>query len=274
MFLLKGLERRPSMLNNTPVHSTSTPFSNDTPASKAFVSIALLGGAAIGAVLITFVAWFLSMTGEPGEAMDKAAAALFFYLMLAPIALAGAYWLSLFRLRQVKALRTWLEALGFSFVFLPGMHILLGVGAYVLQLLHLPSFGDSANPWAGLVLYVEVPALLLYALLVALATSGLALGIAVMFTDWHNVRAAHLPGRGWLDCLLVLGCVTLVALLTGLAFVYCYAYFQDAFIPLLVVLIAVPGAMVASLAAWTTSRTLQKAVPVKPTPTGTVREAA
>ncbi len=262
------------MLNITPVQSTHTPFSDDTPSSKALACTGLLGAAALGALLITFGAWFISMFGESGEVMDKTAAALLFYFMLVPITVAGAYWLSLFRLRHVEVLRTWLEALVFSFFFLLVIHVLLGAGAYVLQLQHLPSFGDSSNQWVALVLYVEIPALILYALLEALVTSGIALGVAPMFTDWRKVRAAHLPGRGWLDFLLVLGCVTVVALLMGLAFVYFYTFFQDAFtLLLLLVLILVPGAIVASIASWTTYRTLQKAELARPTRTGTASEA-
>ena len=255
------------MLNSTPVQNTHTPFSDDTTSVPAFatlfIALLVLGAGSVAVLPITVGVWFLSMIGEPNEVMDKAEALLWLYFLLAPIGIAGAYWLSLFRLRHVEALRTWLEALGFSFAYLLVMPVLLGVGSYVLQTLHLPSLGESSNPWSALPLFVDIPALILYALLEALVISGIALGVATKFTDWHGVRVEHLPGRVWLDVLLVLGCVTVVTLLTGLA----YAFFQGA--SLVFILIPVPGVIIAGIASWTTYRALQKAELARQIPTKT-----
>jgi hypothetical protein len=255
------------MLNSTPVQNPHTPFSDDTstiPTSATlFIAPLVLAAGVVAALPITIGVWFLSMTGEPGEAMDKAEAMLWLYFLLVPIGIAGAYWLSLVRMRRVEALRTWLEALGFSFAYLLVMPVLLGVGSYVLHTLHLPNLGASSNPWSALVLFVDIPALILYALLEALLTSGIALGVAARFTDWRKVRAAHLAGHGWLDVLLVLGSVTVVTLLTGVAF----AYFQDAFF----IFVPVPGAILVGIASWMMYRTLQKAELARSTSTKTAR---
>ncbi len=64
------------------------------------------------------------------------------------------------------------------------------------------------------------------------------------------VGVAHLPGRGWLEFLLVLGCATVATLLSGLAFV-CLTMLS---------LIPLPAAFLAAVAAWTIYRTLLHAV--------------
>ena len=257
------------MLDSTTTQNTTNPVSDNTSSVPTFASLftamLVLAAGVLIALLVTLGVWFISMIGEPGGVMDKAEAMLWLYFLLVPIAIAGAYWLSLFKLRHVEALHTWLEALGFSFVFLLVIPVFMGIGGYVLHILQLPSFGDSPNPWAALVLFVTIPALILYALLELLVTSGIAVGVAAAFANWRKVRAEHLSGRGWLEFLLVLGCVTVVALLTGLAFVY----FQDAFF----ILIPVPGAIVAGIASWTMYRTLKKAELVRPTPTGIASES-
>jgi hypothetical protein len=117
--------------------------------------------------------------------------------------IAGTYWLSLLRLRQVETFRVWLEAAGLALIYLLGMPLLMGSGGYALQALHLLDPSTGNNPAVFLTLFGEVPALLLFAVLLTLVTSGMALGFAVKFADWHDVRYADLPGRGWLDFLML-----------------------------------------------------------------------
>ncbi len=122
-----------------------------------------------------------------------------------PISSAGAYWLALFRLRRVQALRTWLEALGFCLIYWLVMPILLGIGSYALQTFQLLnqstaiSPGAIGGPWDNIMLAGEIPGLILYAVLLALGTSGIALGSALFFARWDKVREAHLPSRAWLE---------------------------------------------------------------------------
>jgi hypothetical protein len=119
----------------------------------------------------------------------------------------------------------------------------------VLQPLNQPiagSTGAIGGPWDIIMLVSEAPGLILYAVLLALGTSGIALASALFFAKWDKVREAHLPDRGWLEFLLVLGCVTIATLLTGLAYVYIT----------ILGLIPVLGAILAVIAAWTTYRTL------------------
>ena len=58
--------------------------------------------------------------------------------------------------------------------------------------------GSVHNPWWILALFGQIPALILYAVLLALVTSGIALGFAAMFVDWRKVRDADLPSVGGL----------------------------------------------------------------------------
>ncbi len=255
------------MLHTFPHQKVPTPVSGD----KVLMALLVLGVGAVAGAITILPAWFLSMSVIPAEVIDKAEVMLWLYFLLVPIATAGAFWIQLFRLRSVKGRRSWLEALGFSFVFLLVMPILLGMGAYALQMQHLPSFGDSSNPWSAFVLYVQAPTLMLYALLEALITSGVAYGSAKLFADWDMIRDKKLPGRAWLEFLLVFGCVTLAAFLTGLAFVFCNAFWQDAFGSMFMyVFIPVPGLIVACIASWTTYRRLRKVEPVKSNSTGNV----
>ena len=129
------------------------------------------------------------------------------------------------------------------------MPMLLGLGGHALQTLQLFNQstaippGSFGSPNVG---YYHVlrrgAGLILYVVLLALCTSGIALGFGLFFARWDKVREAHLPSRGWLEFLLVLGCITVASLLTGLAFVYLT----------MLSLIPVLAAILAAIAAWTT----------------------
>ena len=172
----------------------------------------------------------------------------------------------------MKVLRTWLETFGFSLVYWLVLPILLGAGLYALQALHLLnqntgiSPGTIEGPWYILLLVGEAPGLILYAVLQAVSTSGIALGSAVLFAKWDKVREAHLKSRAWLEFLLVLGCVTIATLLTGLAFVYL------TMLNTTLSLIPFSAAMLAGIAAWTTYRTFLHAGLTAPSATGTTRK--
>jgi len=73
-----------------------------------------------------FSMWAL---GASNDVLDKTEVLLWLSFLLVPISIAGAYWLALFRLRSVKALRTWLETFGFSLFYWLVIPILLGVGS-------------------------------------------------------------------------------------------------------------------------------------------------
>jgi hypothetical protein len=253
------------MLNDIPVQNT-TPVSKYATTSERVAGTTILAGiVVVGAVMLSFPLWMFSLRafGATNEVLDKAEGILWLSFLLLPISSAGAYWLALFRLRHIKALRTWLETFGFSLVYWLVMPILLGVGSYALQAFQLLnqntaiSPGAIGGPWDTIMLAGEAPGLILDAVLLALGTSGIALGFALFFAKWDKVREAHLPGRGWLEFLLVLGCVTVATLLTGLAFMYLT----------MLSLIPVLGAILAAIAAWTTYRTLLYAGLARPTST-------
>ncbi len=117
--------------------------------------------------------------------------------------------------------------------------------------------GAIGGHWDNIMLAGEMSGLILYAVLLVLGTSGISPGSALFFARWDKVREAHLPSRGWLEFLFVLGCVTVSTLLTSLALVYL------AFMALIPVL----GATLAGIAAWTTYHTLLYAGLARPTST-------
>jgi len=244
------------MLDNITVQNTTPVSKYATTSEQAIVTTILAGLVVVVAVLLSFPLWMFSLRvlGASNDVLDKAEGMLWLSFLLVPISSAGAYWLALFRLRSVKALRTWLETFGFSLFYWLVMPILMGVGSYALQTLQLlnqsTAFppGSFGGPWDNIMLAGEAPGLILFAILLALCTSGIALGFGLYFAKWDKVREAHLPSRGWLEFLLVLGCVTVASLLTGLAFVYLTML---SLIPLL-------AAILAAIAAWTTYRTLLK----------------
>ena len=124
--------------------------------------------------------------------------------------------------------------------------------------------GNLDSPWYLLPLVGEAPELILYAVLQAVCTSAIALVSAWLFAKWDKVREAHLPGHGWLEFLLVLGCVTITTLLTVLLAMYVEGY--------AVFLVAVPAAALAGIAAWTTYRMLRRAGLTAPSSMGTARK--
>ena len=253
------------MLNNISVQNTTPVSKYATTSERAIGTTILAGIAMIGAVMLSFPIGMYSLGafGATNEMFYKAEWIPLLPLLLVPISSAGAYWLALFRLRRIKALRTWLETLGFCLVYWLVMPILLGVGSYAMQTFQLLnqntaiSPGSIGGPWDIIMLAGEAPGGILDAVLLALCTSGITLGSALFFARWDKVREARLPSRGWLEFLLVLGCVTVATLLTGLAFVYL------AFMSLIPVL----GATLAGIAAWTTYRTLLYAGLARPTST-------
>ncbi len=97
--------------------------------------------------------------GASNDVLDKTEVLLWLSFLLVPISIAGAYWLALFRLRSVKALRTWLV-----------IPILLGVGSYALQTLQLlnqsTAFGPGSfgGPWDIIMLAGEALGLILFAI--------------------------------------------------------------------------------------------------------------
>ena len=242
------------MSDHITVQNTTPVSKYATTSERAISSTVLAGLVVVVAVILSFPLWMFSLRalGASNDALDKAEGMLWLSFLLVPICSAGAYWLALFRLRHVKALRTWLETFGFSLFYWLVMPILLGVGSYALQTFQLlnqsTAFppGAIGGPWNTIIFAGEAPGLILFAVLLALCTSGIGLGFGLYFARWDKVREAHLPGRGWLEFLLVLGCVTVASLLTGLTFVY------------LTMLSLIPflAAILAAIAAWTTYRTL------------------
>jgi hypothetical protein len=230
-------------LNSTPMQNTTRISTSATTSAQAVGTTLVAGVLVGGAVLLSIPLYMFSLWvfGASNDVLDKAEGILWISILFVPISCAGAYWLALFRLRSVKSFRTLLETFGFSLVCWLVMPILLGAGLSALKAL-------IGGPWDNIMLVGEAPGLILYIVLMALCTSGIALGAARFFAWWYLVREAHLPSRGWLEFLLVLGSVTLATLLTGLTFVYLAG----------LSLVPVLGAMLAGIAAWTTYRTLQK----------------
>jgi len=257
------------MLNNMSVQN-STPISKYATTSARVIRTTLVAGLfVVGTVVLSFILWMFSLRafGASNDMLDKAEGMLWLSFLLVPIASAGAYWLALFRLRSVKRLRTWLETFVFSLVYWLVMPILLGAGLYALQALQLLnqntaiSPGAIRGPWDNIILAGEAPGLILLAVLIARCTSGIGLGAAWSFARWDKVQEAHLHSRGWLEFLLVLGCVTIATLLTGLEFVYL------TMLNTTLSLIPFPAAILAAIAAWTTYRTFLHAGLARPSST-------
>jgi hypothetical protein len=241
------------MLDVTPIQKKTPSFYGYTTPVRVIAITVMLGMAALLALLPTAVLWMISLGffGTTPALLDKAEAMLWLSFLLVPLAIAGTYWLSLLRLRQVETFRAWLEAAGLALIYLLGMPLLVGSGGYALQALHLLDPSTGNNPAVFLTLFGEVPALLLFAVLLTLVTSGIALGFALKFADWHEVRYADLPCRGWLDFLLVLGSISVAALLAGLVFLYLPAGLG------LYISVALPGAIIGTIASWRTYHVLQ-----------------
>jgi hypothetical protein len=256
------------MLGNISDHRTTPVAQTATTVGQAIGTTLLAGVCAVGAVLLSFLLWMatLRVFGASNEVLDNTEG----LLLYVPIVCAGAYWLALFRLRCMKAFRTWLETFGFSLLYWLVLPIVLGVGLSALQAWHLYNQnagippGNLESPWYLLPIVGEAPALILYAVLQAVCTSAIALGSALLFAKWDTVRQAHLPGHGWLEFLLVLGCGTITTLLTVLVAMYVEGY--------AVFLVAVPAAALAGIAAWTAYRRLRRAGLTAPSSMGTARK--
>jgi len=241
----------------------AAPLFEATTSERAITATGLAGAAVVVAMLLAFPLWGLSLRslGASDEMLDKGEGFLGLAFLLVPISSAAVYWLALFRLRSVKALRTWLETLGFCLLYWMVMPIVLGAGLYALQALQMLdqstaiSPGAISSPWVNIILAGEIPGVILYIVLLALLTSGIGLVAALYFASWDDVRGIHLPGHGWLEMLLVLGCTLVATLLSGLAFVYLSTL---SLLPIL-------AAVLATIAAWTTYRTFRHAGLARPT---------
>ncbi len=180
------------MLNNMSVQN-STPISKYATTSARVIRTTLVAGLfVVGTVVLSFILWMFSLRafGASNDMLDKAEGMLWLSFLLVPIASAGAYWLALFRLRSVKRLRTWLETFVFSLVYWLVMPMLLGAGLYALQALQLLnqntaiSPGAIRGPWDNIILAGEAPGLILFAVLIALCTSGIGLGRGSSSQPW------------------------------------------------------------------------------------------
>ena len=257
------------MSDNITVQHTTPVSSHEyaTDSGRALTTTGLAGGVVIVEDLLSFPLWMFSMrvTGASNDILDQAEGMLWLSFLLIPICCAGAYWLALFRLRRVKALRASIECLVFSLLFWFAMPLILGAGSYALQTLQLlnqntalsPGSVGTPNLGATLTFFAHAPGLILYMVLLALCSSGIGLGAALFFARWDKVREVHLPGHGWLQILLVLGCVIVATLITGLAFVYLT----------MLSLLPILAAVLATIAAWTTYRTFLNAGLVGPSST-------
>ncbi len=238
-----------ALQNNTDTENkTNTFYTNPTRAAWTTVG---LGAGAFVALLLAYSLWMALMNEAPLDTRYAAYSMLKLYGLIVPIAIAGAYWLALLRLRRVGALQTWFEAIGLSLLYFVGIGALMGVGSYYLTGYALAPTLDQ--PWWVFTLFSEVPQMILYALILVLAAPTIALSFALLFARWHEVRLAHLPGRGWLDFLLVFGTGSVVLLLTGLALTF--VYIPESFFMLFIV----PGAIMCTLVSWWMYRTMFKA---------------
>ncbi len=246
------------MFNNTAIQNntdtenkTNTFYTNPTRAAWTTVG---LGVSAFVALLLAYSLWMALMNEAPLDTRLAAYSMLKLYGLIVPIAIAGAYWLALLRLRRVGALQTWFEALGLSLLYFVGIGALMGVGSYYLTGYALAPTLDQ--PWWVFTLFSEVPQMILYVLILVLGAPTIALAFALLFARWHEVRLAHLPGSGWLDFLVVLGVSSVVLLLAWLAYTYVpFAYIPENFFATFIV----PGAIMCILVSWWMYRTMFKA---------------
>jgi hypothetical protein len=241
------------MLNNTALqndtetqNNTNTFYTNPTRATWTTVG---LGVGAFIALVLTNYLWWASTGNASFDTLTTTYPILQLYSIIVPIAIAGAYWLALLRLRRVSVLQTWLETVGLSLVYFVVIGALMGVGNYYLRGYYLPP--TLEHPWWVFTAFSEVPLMILYALILVLGVPTIALGFASMFARWHDVRLVHLPSNGWLDFLVVLGIGSLALLLIGLAFAYIPEKFFLIFI--------LPGAIMSIFVSWWMYRTMFKA---------------
>jgi hypothetical protein len=236
-----------TLQNDTGTQNNTNTFYTDT--TRATWTTVGLGVGAFVALLLAYPLWMALLGDAPFDTRYAAHPMLQLYRLIVPIAIAGAYWLALLRLRRVRALQAWFEAVGLSLLYFVGTGALMGVGSYYLTGYALPQTLD--HPLWVFTTFSVVPQMILYALILVLGSATIALGFALLFARWREVRLAHLPGSGWRDFLLVFGVGSVVLLLTGLAF----AYIPDNFF----VVFIVPGAIMSILVSWWMYSTMFKA---------------
>lgn len=241
------------MLNNTALQN-NTDSENKTnrfytnPTRATWTTVGLGVGAFIALVLAYFL-WMALLNDSPFDTRYAAHSMLQLYGLIVPVAIAGAYWLALLRMRRVGVLQAWFETIGLSLLYFVGIGALMGVGIYYLNGYALAPTLDQ--PWWVFTLFSQVPQMILYALILVLGSATIALGFALLFARWQEVRLAHLPSSGWRDFLLVFGVGSVVLLLTGLTF----AYIPENFFMLFIV----PGAIMSIFVSWWMYRTMFKA---------------
>jgi hypothetical protein len=106
------------MLNNTTLqndtdtqNNTNTFYTDPTRATWTTVG---LGVGAFVALVLAYNLWWALLGNASFDTLNAAYPMLQLYSLIVPIAIAGAYWLALLRLRRVRALQTWLETVGLS----------------------------------------------------------------------------------------------------------------------------------------------------------------
>lgn len=235
------------MFDDTSLQNNTTTFY--TNPMRVISATLLLGlGALIVFILVLFL-WMMLLGYAPSELPNitsdvnalsnvgyEAQTILLLFAHMVPLAIAGAYWLALLRLRRRRALRVWLEGIGFSLLYLVGTGIFAGVESYyfVWTNYYLPPALD--HPWWFFTLFGEVPQMLPYVLILALSSATIALGIALLFARWREVRLACLPSRGGRDFLFVFGIVSIVTFLAELAYAFIPdRYFEVYFAPAVII---------------------------------------
>lgn len=242
------------MLDNTTLQN-DTNTQNDTKTFYTDTTRATwtTGGLGVGAfilLLLTYPIWIALLSDAPFSTLYVAQAMLRLARLIVPLAIAGTYGLALLRLRRVGALQAWLEAVGLSLLYFVVTGALMGVGSYYLPQarFYLPPMLD--HPWWVFTVFSDVPQMILYVAILALFSGTIAVGFALLFARWRDVRLAHLSSSWWRDFLLVFGIGSLVIFLTGFAFTFLPDRFFEIFI--------VPGAIAAIIASWWTYRTLYR----------------
>jgi hypothetical protein len=244
------------MLNNNTLQNDTNTQNNTfyTDTTRATWTTVGLGVGAFVALLLVYPLWMALLNDAPFKTLYLAYPMFKLYRLLVPLAIAGAYWLALLRLRRVGVLRAWLETVGLSLLYFVGTGALMGVGSYYLAGYDLPP--TLYNPWWVFTTFTEVPQMMLFALILVAGCATIALGFAPLFARWHEVRLAHLPGSGWRDFLIVFGVGSVVLLLMGLAFPrLAFASLPENFF----ILFIVPGAIASILVSWWMYRTMFKA---------------
>src|SRR5271157_45382 len=98
--------------NDTDTQNNTNTFYTDT--TRATWTTVGLGAGAFIALLLAYPLWMALLGDAPFDTLYAAHPMLRLYSLIVPLAIAGAYWLALLRLRRVRALQTWFEAVGLS----------------------------------------------------------------------------------------------------------------------------------------------------------------